>query len=113
MTREELVQMREYKVAQASTEYWNKNKDNDEVSIMTAFEDGVDWADDNPKDPWVYVHEETPETERPVNMIVEVNGNQYLKIGHYDTILKKWSTGDKVIKWMYIPNSEGLIYKIA
>lgn len=113
MTREELLHMREYKVAQASTEYWSKNKNNDEVSIMTAFEDGVAWSDEHPKDPWVDVKDGTPEGERPVNMIVEINGNQYLKIGHYDTILKKWSTSDKVINWMYIPNSEGLIYKIV
>ena len=48
MTREELVKSTGYKIAQASTEYWNKNKNDDEVSIMTAFEDGIDWAEENP-----------------------------------------------------------------
>ena len=61
MTREELLQMREYKVAQASTEYWKKNMDNDEVSIMTAFEDGVVWADEHPKNPWISVEDRLPE----------------------------------------------------
>jgi hypothetical protein len=48
MTREELVKMREYKVATASTEYWNKNANDEDVGIITAFEDGVDWAEENP-----------------------------------------------------------------
>lgn len=60
MTREELVQMREYQVAQASTEYWNKNKDNDNVSILTAFEDGVAWADAHPENPWISVKDRLP-----------------------------------------------------
>ena len=42
MTREELVNMREYKIGQASTEYWNKNM-NSHISILEAFEDGIDF----------------------------------------------------------------------
>ena len=45
MTREELVEMREYEIANASNEYWKKHEDTD---AMTAFEDGVEWADKNP-----------------------------------------------------------------
>jgi hypothetical protein len=48
MTREELVKTRAYKVATASTEYWNKNANDEDVGIITAFEDGVDWAEENP-----------------------------------------------------------------
>ena len=48
MTREELLEMREYDIAKESTKYWDKNQNNDEVSIMTAFEDGAEWSDRHP-----------------------------------------------------------------
>lgn len=57
MTREELVQMREYQVAQASTEYYNKHPKSDPIS---AFEDGVAWADEHPKNPWHKTDEDFP-----------------------------------------------------
>ena len=47
MTREELIRMPEYHIAQASDAYWKKNKDIEEANIMSAFEDGADWMREN------------------------------------------------------------------
>lgn len=54
MTREELVKMREYQIGTASTKYYNKHPKADPIS---AFEAGVDWADEHPKNPGISVEE--------------------------------------------------------
>ena len=48
MTREELLEQRSYWIAKASNEYWQKYKDNEDVGIMTAFEEGMEYADEHP-----------------------------------------------------------------
>lgn len=58
MEREELVKMREYQIGTASTEYYNKHPKADPIS---AFEDGVAWADEHPKNPWISVEDRLPE----------------------------------------------------
>ncbi len=63
MTREELVKMREYQIGTASTEYWYKNMNNTDISIMDAFEDGIVWTDNHPKNPWISVKEKPTKTD--------------------------------------------------
>lgn len=60
MEREELVKMREYQIGTASTEYYNKHPKADPIS---AFEDGVAWADEHPCNPWISVDERLPRDE--------------------------------------------------
>lgn len=103
MTREELVQMREYQVGAASNQYWNKNKDNDEVSIMTAFEDGVSWADEHPKNPWIGVEEKPKKTD--VYYVRTCQG--CADMAYFDSSIEKWEKGrftdGTVTHWMLIP----------
>ena len=110
MEREELVNMCEYKIAQASNKFWQEHK---KCDPMTSFENGAVWAYDHPENLWKLTKYEFPDDMKPVNMVVEINGSKFLMIGHYDAKLKCWSTHGNVIKWMYIPNEEGLIYKIG
>lgn len=111
MEREELVNMCAYKIAQASGEYYHNG--NEKTDAMSAFEDGAEWAYDHPENLWKLTKYDLPDDMKPVNMVVEINGSKFLMIGHYDAKLKCWSTRGNVIKWMYIPNEEGLIYKIG
>ena len=106
MTREELVQMREYKVGAASTEYWNKNKDNDEVGIMTAFEDGVAWADEHPKNPWISLSERVPEPKKRV-LFLDNKGVAHFGYNNIDrkgaTIFTTDANAPVITHWMPIP----------
>lgn len=63
MTREELVQMREHKVAQASTEYYYKHPKADPIS---AFEDGVAWADEHPNNQLIKFADKKPQVGKRV-----------------------------------------------
>lgn len=47
MTREELLNSREYNISIAACEYYEKNPAGDS---MTAFEEGANWADEHPKE---------------------------------------------------------------
>ena len=106
MEREELVNMRSYKIAQESGNYYQTHENTDS---MSAFEDGADWAYDHPENLWHLTKYDLPDDRKPVNMIIEKNGAIFVMIGHYDAKLKCWSTSGNVIKWMYIPVDNTLI----
>ena len=114
MTREELVNMRAYKVAQASTEYWYKNKNDKDVSIMTAFEDGVEWADNNPDNPWKNAKNEFPFVakyavcSKPVFVCIK---DGHFEVAIYNKVYKEFQDTslrriEDVTYWMNIPEIE-------
>lgn len=80
-------------------------------SINANFIAGAEWADENPKSPWISVEERLPEPEREV---IIVNKRKQIDIdfltddgedGYYwwksDEII--WCDDDKITHWMPIP----------
>ena len=45
MTREELVNSRQYQITNAAIDYYRKYKDIEEADMVSTFEDGAEWAD--------------------------------------------------------------------
>lgn len=76
-----------------------------------AFVAGAQWADNNPKSPWISVEERLPEPEKEV---IIINKRKHIDIDFltddgedgyywwksYDTI---WRDEDKITHWMPIP----------
>lgn len=113
--------MREYQVGTASTQYWNKNKGNDEVSIVTAFEEGAKWADEHPKNPWISVEERLPEKTRNLSpfpdeydekvvLVINKQGGKRLAYRDYKGVWRDDYTCEivnqnyaRITHWMPIP----------
>ena len=76
-----------------------------------AFVAGANWADNNPKSPWISVDERLPEPEKDVIILAK---NKYIDIDHLtddgednyywwksDDVI--WCDDDKITHWMPIP----------
>ena len=49
MTREEITNSRAYQASKAALEYYNEHHHDKDIDLTDAFEEGVKWADENPK----------------------------------------------------------------
>ena len=88
MTRKELVNMRDYQIGTASTEYWYNNM-NSHISIIEAFEDGIDCADNHPKNPWISIKEKPTKT----NTYFVRTCEGCVDIAFYDKNTDQWYDG--------------------
>lgn len=69
----------------------------EQALMATGFEAGVQWADDNPKSPWISVEESLPkeDPERNDYMSVEVltiTDKGYISLDTYDYQTQRWFT---------------------
>lgn len=83
----------------------------DSINANPAFIAGAEWADANPKSPWISVEERLPEPEKEV---IILDGRKHIDIDHLtddgednyfwwksdDTI---WCEDDEITHWMPIP----------
>lgn len=75
--------------------------------IRDAFESGAEWADENPKSPWISVKDRLPEAEE---MVFVSFGDTYVKgVGYMSDDVEEywyingWGCIDDVTHWMPIP----------
>lgn len=109
MTREELIEMASKKYCQSNI----PNLPQMHLTISTAFEAGVEWADAHPVNPWHDVKEELPNINIPVLVLTHsgnaVTTSMYIPRDVNGNILgdKEWK-GNHAFKrsithWMEIP----------
>ena len=101
MTRKELVNMRDYQIGTASTEYWYNNM-NSHISILEAFEDGIDWADNHPKNSWISIKEKPTKT----NTYFVRTCEGCVDIAFYDKNTDEYYADIHAIRW----NKDGTVY---
>ena len=91
---------REEEIKYASKDYVNyllnkqeyHNENYTEYDIQQAFEKGVQWADANPKSPWISVNEKLPPVEKDnlsIKVIV-VSTKGKIDFSRYDYDMKGW-----------------------
>ena len=87
-------------------EYHNENYT--EYDIQQAFEKGAQWADNNPKSPWISVNERLPHEENDglsIKVLV-ISTKGKIHISRYDYHMKGWISPILDIMfthWMIIP----------
>lgn len=107
---------REDQIDQAAMDYCRKYKDSElesEYAALLAFTDGAQWADENPKSPWISVEERLPDRlpakfanwSKEVFVAVKRGRECRAYVDKYSHIYKTWRVvfGDEVTHWMPIP----------
>ena len=109
---------REEEIKYASKDYVNylldkqeyHNENYTEYDIQQAFEKGAQWADNNPKSPWISVNEKLPPIEKnnlSIKVIV-VSTKGKIDFSRYDYDMKGWISPVLDIiftHWFPIPKS--------
>lgn len=113
---------REEQIAAAFDDYSDARKlstfdDFEYAYIQVAFEEGAEWADANPKSPWISVNEDLPCNHEE---FIETGGHylketiEFITIDEYDVIVSnlmvlydngkwEWKYGARPRYWMQIP----------
>lgn len=111
MTREEELRQAVDNISEAH----KYEEDLDYLSLAIAFEEGAEWADDNPKSPWIKFTEKCPPQQEPIIIAVK-NKNKEDGIWLYDLCMffggdytnnENWENKinwEIPIYWMPIPN---------
>lgn len=99
---------REEQILAAAQEYAGKKYRNDEdrAFAIKDFQAGAQWADDNPKSPWISVEERLP--ENVYSDLILAQGDNYVSIGFYNPEHKIWIDNETLLimrptHWMPIP----------
>ena len=109
---------REEEIKYASKDYVNylldkqeyHNENYTEYDIQHAFEKGAQWADNNPKSPWISVNEKLPPIEKD-NLSIKVlvvSTKGKIDFSRYDYDMEGWISPvlDIVFThWMFLPES--------
>jgi len=97
MTREEIIKMRAYAIAEASVKAYNECPDIDTDS----FELGAEWADEHPQG-WISVEDELPKPNEFVLVYGKSDGYDSIEI---DRMINnnKWEYMDEASHWTPLP----------
>lgn len=85
-----------------------------QLNRSKSFEDGAQWADDNPKSPWINVNDDLPCNhdelmdpswhDETIVVLTVCNDNYSLNWMEMDRDGKwVWDSGDKITHWMRLP----------
>ena len=88
-----------------------KGREHEQALMATGFEAGVQWADDNPKSPWISVKADLPCNHQDLihlnytDRVLVLSRNGYSEVAFMCTIedVWEWNTLINVLYWMPIP----------
>ena len=91
------------RIAQSYTDTFHSSQtESVKNAITAAYMSGIDWGDKNPKLHWTDAEKEKPRDMVPVNIMCKDANGIFIMMGHWDSHLKRWSTGKQVLKWIPI-----------
>ena len=104
---------REQEINNAASKYIKENSMEDGYVVISdhkdSFIEGAEWADANPKSPWISVNEKLPPVEKhDVSiMVLAVNTEGKMYLSKYDYDLGEWWISTKsdmpFTHWMFLP----------
>lgn len=100
--------IRQYQISEAALEYCFQDKNSkctNELAAFLAFSNGAQWADENPKSPWISVEDKLPDDGVIVIVAYRVRLGEILYGSDVFHIDYGWESScfDKVVAWMPIP----------